>query len=145
MKALSIRQPWAWLIVRPDILGDQRLLAAATGRIKDIENRSWATTFRGRVLIHAAKGIDAWDPDDFEMLRDEFGIELPCPIKDLPRGGIVGAADVTACVGTSTSQWFSGPYGFSLANNQPLPFVPCKGMLGFFEVDLPDHLAHLLR
>jgi hypothetical protein len=42
MKALSIRQPWAWLIVNG---------------YKDIENRSWATKFRGPVLIHAAKGM----------------------------------------------------------------------------------------
>ena len=42
MKALSIRQPWAWLIVH--------------GR-KDIENRSWRTKFRGRFLVHAAQGM----------------------------------------------------------------------------------------
>ena len=38
MKTLSVRQPWANLIVRG---------------IKDIENRSWKTNFRGRILIHA--------------------------------------------------------------------------------------------
>ncbi len=48
MKALSIRQPWAWLILHGG---------------KDIENRDWATRFRGRVLIHASKG----------MTRDEWG------------------------------------------------------------------------
>lgn len=42
MKALSIRQPWAWLIVHGG---------------KDIENRSWHTKFRGRFLVHAAKGM----------------------------------------------------------------------------------------
>lgn len=36
MKAITIRQPWASLIVHG---------------IKDIENRSWQTNFRGRVLI----------------------------------------------------------------------------------------------
>ena len=52
MKALSIRQPWAWLILHGG---------------KDIENRDWATRFRGRVLIHASKGVtqdewsDAWE------------------------------------------------------------------------------------
>ncbi|WP_206002040.1 ASCH domain-containing protein [Paraburkholderia aromaticivorans] len=43
MKALSIRQPWAWLIVKGH---------------KDIENRTWSTRFRGRVLIHA--GARLW-------------------------------------------------------------------------------------
>lgn len=40
MKALSIRQPWAWMILHAG---------------KDIENREWPTRFRGRVLIHASK------------------------------------------------------------------------------------------
>ncbi len=44
MKALSIRQPWAWLI--------------ANG-YKDIENRSWRTNFRGEFLIHAGKKFDS--------------------------------------------------------------------------------------
>jgi hypothetical protein len=42
MKALSIRQPWAWLILNAG---------------KDIENRDWPTHFRGRFLIHASKGM----------------------------------------------------------------------------------------
>ena len=37
---LSIRQPWAWLIVNG---------------YKDIENRTWSTRFRGKVLIHGMK------------------------------------------------------------------------------------------
>ena len=39
MKAITIKQPWASLIVHG---------------IKDIENRTWRTNYRGRVLIHAA-------------------------------------------------------------------------------------------
>ncbi|RZJ91586.1 MAG: ASCH domain-containing protein, partial [Chryseobacterium sp.] len=39
MKSLSIKQPWASLI--------------ASG-IKDIENRTWATKYRGRIYIHAS-------------------------------------------------------------------------------------------
>ena len=42
MKALSIRQPWAWLIVNSH---------------KHIENCDWPTKFRGRFLIHASKGV----------------------------------------------------------------------------------------
>ena len=36
VKVLTVKQPWASLIVHG---------------IKDIENRSWKTNFRGRVLI----------------------------------------------------------------------------------------------
>jgi tetratricopeptide (TPR) repeat protein len=43
MKALSIRQPWAWLIVHG---------------VKDVENRTWRTNFRGRFLVHAGMRFD---------------------------------------------------------------------------------------
>lgn len=39
MKTITVKQPWASLIVEG---------------IKDIENRTWKTNFRGRVLVHAA-------------------------------------------------------------------------------------------
>lgn len=54
MKALSIRQPWAWLIIRPDLTTpEQRAAALAAGHIKTIENRNWATNRRGFVLANA--------------------------------------------------------------------------------------------
>lgn len=40
MKYLTVRQPWAWLLVNGH---------------KDIENRSWPTKYRGPLLIHAAQ------------------------------------------------------------------------------------------
>lgn len=40
MRALSVRQPWAWAIVN----GHKR-----------IENRTWAPRYRGTLLIHASK------------------------------------------------------------------------------------------
>ncbi len=74
MKALSIRQPWAWLV--------------ANGH-KDIENRDWATNFRGRFLIHAAKSMTR---DEYEEARDFAaynGVTIPAP-HELERGGIAG-------------------------------------------------------
>ena len=56
MKALSIRQPWAWLIVRPDVADQATRAQLRTWRcIKDVENRTWSTGFRGRFLVHAGK------------------------------------------------------------------------------------------
>lgn len=52
----------------------------------------------------------------------------------LPRGGIVGRANLVDCVTKSDSPWFFGPYGFVLEDVSPLPFVPMKGELGIFEV-----------
>ena len=120
MRALSVRQPWAWLLV--------------SGH-KDIENRTWATRFRGRVYVHAGQRVM---PGDFPELRayvHRAGLALPA---DLPRGAIVGEVTIADCVDTSDSPWFCGPYGFVLAEPviYPVP-VPCRGQLGFFRVDEP--------
>ena len=55
----------------------------------------------------------------------------------LPRGGIVGHADIVDCVSKSNSPWFFGEYGFVLENAKPMPFRSIKGKLGFFDVE-PD-------
>ena len=109
MKCISIKQPWAWLIV---------------SGYKDIENRSWPTRFRGLVLIHAGNKHDGspneWDWPD---------IQRP---DHLDYGGIVGEAKIVDCVRSHPSQWFDGEYGFVIRNARPLPFRACRGQLGFF-------------
>lgn len=114
MVALSIRQPWAWAI----------LFAG-----KDIENRSWSTKFRGRVLIHTGGKIDK---DGIEFLSEDMNIALP---QSYLIGGIVGMVDIVDCVKKSDSKWFFGEYGFVLKNPSFLPFMPCKGQLNFFNVN----------
>lgn len=56
---------------------------------------------------------------------------------DLEHGGIIGSVDVVDCVATSESRWFGGLFGFVLRDPQPLPFQPCKGRLGFFDLPSP--------
>ncbi len=135
MLCLSIRQPWAWLIIRPDLTGVQRGAAIAAGEIKDIENRNWATRVRGRILVHAAKGMTR---DEYEAAVNfalvHCGVQMVPPAEALPRGGIVGAVDIVDCIEQSSSRWFVGTYGFHLANPAPLPFVQLRGQLGFFDV-----------
>lgn len=135
VKALSILQPWAWLIVNGH---------------KDIENRKWRTAFRGDVLIHAGKGLDLdslmWLANNFHELglSNDLGGKLIAIARNeirLDRGGIVGMATVTACVDASQSKWFNGPWGFELAAARPVPFVPLRGALGFFEVPWPPATA----
>ena len=96
--ALSIRQPWAWLIVHAG---------------KDIENRNWSSKFRGRFLIHAAKGMTRQEYEDAcDFVHDVVDSMIRIPSFDsLPRGGIVGESEVTDCVSYSTSRWFVGNYG----------------------------------
>mgnify|MGYP002393450244 CR=1 FL=1 len=141
--ALSIRQPWAWLIVRPDLIGSERDAAVRAGLLKDIENRSWTTRVRGRFLIHAAQSLTrAQYNATAKALREAMGeagkpgIELP-PLHELQRGGIVGHATLVQCVPPSKreSRWhMQGCHGFKLQDAQPLPFRPLKGRLGFFKV-----------
>ena len=119
MRALSIRQPWAWLIVNGH---------------KPVENRDWESLYRGPLLIHAAKGGSLRDYcDAAEQVAELFDITVP-EIDQIERGGVVGMARLTGCVRELDSQWFTGPFGFLLADARPLPFTPMKGALGFFHV-----------
>lgn len=129
MIALSIRQPWAWHILHSG---------------KDIENRDWPTKFRGRVLVHAAKGCTS---GEWNLGNDPLWhcggptIELP-PLEDLPRGGIVGSVEIVDCVAMTDSPWFVGRFGFVLRDPLLLPFTPWRGKIGFFDVPLTmDQLA----
>lgn len=126
MKALSIRQPWAWLIVHG---------------WKPVENRSWPTRFRGRVLVHASKGMTRDEYDEgvavarmAKAAGELEGLDVFPSFSSLERGGIVGAVDIVDCVQEHPSAFFFGPNGFVLANAEVLPFSPYKGALGFFEV-----------
>jgi len=115
-QALSIRQPWAWLIVNGH---------------KAIENRSWPTRFRGKIYVHAGKGMTRDEYEEASWTAEDNGVELP-PYEQLERGGIVGEVEIVDCVNRSESPWFFGEYGFVLRNGKTLPFEPCRGALGFF-------------
>ena len=130
LPALSIRQPWAWLIVHG---------------FKDIENREWQTAFRGRFLVHAGQTFTR--PQFAEVVDWLQELNL-CP-PTLPTfdelkaqtGGIVGQADIVDCVASSASRWhMPDQHGFVLANPSPLPFRLWKGRLGFFNV--PESVVH---
>ena len=139
MKVLSLRNPWAALVVH---FG------------KHIENRRWSTRFRGEFLIHAAKGMTRREFDEaYEFARPVLGDSLPTEERlrsMLQFGGIVGHArvvDVVPPCGGNASRcrcqaalsfgrsWhMAEQFGFVLADVTPLPFRPCKGALGFFEL-----------
>ena len=82
MKALSLTQPWA---------------SAIAHQIKRYETRSWPTSYRGELCIHASKGFPKWAREfaDIESLR------FP-QLDELPLGMIVGVCDLTACYQTAT-------------------------------------------
>ena len=127
MRALSIRQPWAWLVVNG---------------YKDIENRTWSTNFRGRIYVHAGQRMVVGDyPGQREYIA-ETGIVIP---SHLARGAIVGEVTINGCLTVADSPWFCGPYGFTLAD--PVAYevpIPYRGQLGFFPVD-EDLIGHRNR
>lgn len=128
MRIISIKQPWASLIITgaPNV---------ETGEIelKDIENRTWATSYRGPLLIHSSGRRDAVSSDKIER---RFNVRLA---NDGPTSGVVGIADLVDCVRTHPSKWYvTGHFGFVLANARPLRFTPWRGALSIRKA--PDEL-----
>jgi hypothetical protein len=121
MKAITVRQPWAWAIIN-------------TG--KNIENRNWHTHFRGRVAIHAASGMTRAEYEDgYESIKSiKPRLKIPA-YEDMARGAIIGTVEIIDCVEDSDSPWFRGKYGFVLARPKKLSEpIPCKGALRFWNV-----------
>ena len=126
--ALSLKQPWAALVVHG---------------LKFIEIRRWATERRGRIFIHASKTIDP-RPEAWARVTDEVR-----PATSL-LGGLVGTAEITGCIPYADlaafradrilhfyeESWFQPPvmYGFSLAKAKPVAFRPVIGNIKFFPV-----------
>lgn len=141
MKCLSGRQPWWWAIMHAG---------------KRVENRVWNTSYRGPILLHAAKGCTVDEYEDACIWMENAGViqhinDVP-PLKSMQRGGIVGRARIVGVIPprhqTSLALSSDFPdvdvrwhmheqYGFVLADVEPLPFTPMKGALGLFEVTEP--------
>ena len=132
--ALSIKQPWAALVVRG---------------LKTIEVRRWPTGRRGRILIHAARVPDR---------REEAWKHVTGDLRSMAQlqGGIIGAVELTECrpyhnlpafLGDQVFHfnevsWFEPPVlcGFTFARPEVLPFRAFPDWFRFFKVeDLAQH------
>jgi hypothetical protein len=127
--ALSLKQPWATLLVYGP---------------KTIEVRRWPTARRGPVLIHAARVPDP---------REEVWDLVPPDLREAARllGGIVGEGLLTGCIPYRSLEsfaadralhlndpaWFRGPvlYGFMFTQLRALPFRVYPGWMRFFAVE----------
>ncbi len=135
IKALSLKQPFAWLIANGYLL---------------IDDRTWGTSYRGPILIHASKGLYK---EYYDYLK--ANTDIPLPSKDtLEFGGVVGIANLVLCCqpgsipqGISREQraHFGGVhaeyYGFLFEDATPLPLMPCPGKLGLFDIDIDALLS----
>jgi ASCH domain len=126
MLALSVRQPWAWLIVH---------------RYKPVENRTWPTRYRGPVAIHASASKNAEEYAEALWGIRSLWMTQSIPVPPLPdesvieRGGFVGVAQLTDCVQAHPSPYFCGPFGHVMADAQPIPFIRAPGRLQYFKVE----------
>lgn len=124
--ALSVRQPWAWAIMWGG---------------KDIENRSWQAVNhglrqRGRIAIHAAKGMTRDEYEDAKDTMAHLGVHSVVPPLPhlLDRGCIIGSVEVVDVVNEHASPWFFGPRGLVLRNPKPIKeVIPAVGALGYFK------------
>jgi hypothetical protein len=126
--ALSLKQPWATLLVHGH---------------KMIEVRKWPTPKRGLILIHAARVPDP-RPEAWEMVPQELREHAALG------GGIIGSANLTDCIRyrevrafaadralhLNPPEWYQPPvlYGFVFRDAAVLPFRPFPGWMRFFEV-----------
>jgi ASCH domain-containing protein len=62
LPALSLRQPWAWLVVNG---------------YKDIENRSWRTNHHGPLVIHASKNRSWTTEENLTAMEKKYDVGLP--------------------------------------------------------------------
>ena len=120
MKILSVKQPWAELIIQ--------------GK-KKIELRKWNTNFRGEFLVHASK-----NPDELGMKK--FGFD------DLPKGFIIGKVNLIDVKKYKDKDEFMkdkdlhladeswGERGFILENPKRIKPIKAKGNLGFWEFEI---------
>ena len=94
MKIISLWEPWATLLS----LGH-----------KKIETRSWGTSYRGWLAIHAAK---RWTADQRELLVTEpFMSALPVDWRIEP-GCVVGVVNFTHCLPTEARIYVPGVFEY---------------------------------
>ena len=128
LRVLSLVQPWATFIV--------------TG-LKHYETRSWATPYRGLILIHASKKTDR----RYLARVDVSRLALDAGISSFPNGVLLGSAEVTGCVASEemadlvteqerlVGDFTDGRFAWSLRNaTQWTEPVPCLGSLGIWTV-----------
>lgn len=130
MKAITIKQPWATLIMEG---------------YKEYEFRTWKTKYRGEILIHAGKSLDKKAMKRFEHLNLEY-----------PVGKIIAKATITNCIkvddelrnilarkdplvyqgviSKSSKDW--NGYGFKLENIQKIEPINANGKLSFWDFDI---------
>lgn len=125
LKALSVKQAWAWLI--------------ASGR-KPIETRTWATNYRGPILIVSSKA--RMKQKDFKCFYERFG---PLVALNLKYGKALCTANLVGCRPMTKAdekaagcELYDGAYSWVLEDVKRIEPFAVKGQLGIYEVELKE-------
>jgi hypothetical protein len=122
MRALSVRQPWAWAIIHAG---------------KNIENRTWTTKHRGPLAIHASQGCTRAEYDAASVEIERITGKRPPTLAELPRGCVVGTVDMVDCVeeGETENPWAQDDCCWWMLSS-PCACEPLatRGRLGLFEI-----------
>lgn len=126
VKALTVCEPYATLIMRG---------------LKPVENRTWATPYRGRIYLHAGKSRQWLTLDDAET-RD---VAYDIPLSEMHFGAIIGTVNLVDCVhiddmpkkypAIADHHHTNGPWCWIVESPTPIGPWPWKGQLGLFDVD----------
>lgn len=136
MKALTLTQPWATLVA----LGE-----------KKIETRSWRTSYRGPLAIHAAMGFPGWaksqcfmPPFSYVLSRHDLSPDA------LPLGRVLCTLSLEDCVETraldldqigeseqafGNFDWGRFAWMLGLVTRVFNPGIYAKGKLGLWELE----------
>lgn len=140
VRCISLWQPWASLL--------------AVGP-KFLETRGWDTKVRGEIYIHASKtktpikearNYPAWW---VSLVEEAIGVCEDKWLTDLPYGGIIGKGNLTdTCTVEHAEKIYRDQIPFGnfdpgrfchyYEDRQAVPFIPLRGMQGFFFAEIPE-------
>lgn len=135
IKALSIKQPWAGLVLASD---------------KRVENRTWSSDYVGPLLIHAGKTVDDRIPEVIYEYSGLYKMEVET-MPEFKTGAVVGIAWKGKChrhgSGPAPTIWHDpGVVWWPLDHVATFrePFA-ARGSQGLFEVDIPAETPLMRR
>ena len=126
MKTLSVRQPWAYLICLD---------------LKNVENRTWRTHYRGKILIHApiksdGKGINVLSyGQTYLVMKRTWGVGKKAVIH---KSAIIGSVEIIDCINDSKSIWAEPDQWHWILSNPVLfdkPILNVPGKLGLWNYE----------
>lgn len=148
MRAISLHQPWATLV--------------ATGA-KQYETRSWSTTYRGPLIIHAAKRYDEGaqrGPNRVHFIKAFFDARITSHTTQIPLGVYLCVVDLVDVVTTESvvhslpeqekafGNYSPGRFAWKLENVRVFPEpVPARGYQRLWDplVGISEPMARLIN